>query len=146
MHTGRFPLTCGGFIFSHIHIGLILCLSHASAKPWRPSPLRPSSLFGNLRCQHTQKGQWKLSNSSRAHYLQYQKKIALLPNTNPTLKITHLSSSTASPFYPFPVRFFDSVLKPLLLLHFLSIMSFTLFQLHPHHHNKVNCRFCNQQV
>lgn len=27
------PLTCGGFIFPHIHIGLILSLSHASENP-----------------------------------------------------------------------------------------------------------------
>lgn len=83
VHVGRFPLTCGGFIFPHIHIGLILCISHASENPGSRALSGPLLSLGNLRCHCTQKEPWKPSNSSRGYYLQYQKKTALPLNSSP---------------------------------------------------------------
>lgn len=83
VHVGRFPLTCGGFIFSHIHIGLILSLSHATENPgsWALSGSLLS--LGNLRCHCRQKEPWNPSNSSGDYYLLYQRKITLLPKVPP---------------------------------------------------------------
>lgn len=53
--VGRFPLTCGGFIFPHIHIGLMLCLSHASENPGSKALSGPLLSSGNLRCHCRQK-------------------------------------------------------------------------------------------
>lgn len=103
VHVGRFPLTCGGFIFPHIHIGLMLCLSHASENPGSKALSGPLLSSGNLRCHCRQKKPWKPSNSSGGYYLLYQKKIALLPTDPPPPppSVSCLSPCNASPIFPF---------------------------------------------
>lgn len=107
VHVGRFPLTCGGFIFPHIHIGLMLCLSHASENPGSKALSGPLLSSGNLRCHCRQKKLWKPSNSSGGYYLLYQKKIALLPIATSPLQASAVCLLVMLPlFLPFPVPSF----------------------------------------
>ena len=131
VRVGRFPLTCGGFIFPHIHIGLILCLFPCQWKPWKPSPLRPSPLFGEPKMSLHTKGAVKAVQLKQGLLFTVPKEKSLFPRTvTPSAppSVGRLSPCNASPYFAlfqsFPFIFF-------LRLHFPPIMSLSLSRFQP---------------